>query len=322
MQPDTGRDAQLHRAHSATELADVKFKGPFPEASTATLTLPGGIVDASGRKLANAQRFPLAVAFDHMPPLVKFAAPFGIIEAKDGGVLPVTVRAIEPQLAQSISGVSGATLRAGDSDKDVAAWLRKIDAAQENDYREEPDGKGKGEKKTVNYTGTKSLLAGQGKAMKLSLPGKGKDFEVVGIPLDKPGFYVVELASPALGQALLGRKVPRYVSAGALVTNMAVHFKWGREGSLAWVTALDTGKAVAGAQIRITDSCDGKLLASGRADAQGRLLVKSGLPQPETYGSCDGDTHPLMVSARSGEDFSFTLTDWGDGIRPYDFDQP
>ena len=47
--------------------------------------------------------------------------------------------------------------------------------------------------------------------MKLGVPGKGKDFEVIGIPFAKPGFYVVELASPKLGKALLGRDVNRYV---------------------------------------------------------------------------------------------------------------
>ncbi len=29
-----------------------------------------------------------------------------------------------------------------------------------------------------------------------------------------------------------------------------------------------------------------------------------------------------MISAREGDDFSFTLTAWGEGIRPYDFDLP
>src|SRR3569623_3293162 len=29
-----------------------------------------------------------------------------------------------------------------------------------------------------------------------------------------------------------------------------------------------------------------------------------------------------MISARAGDDMSFTLTDWGEGIRPYDFDLP
>ena len=300
-------------------ISDLTFKGPFPAAMAATLSIPAGIKDASGRTLENAERFPLQVKFDAAPPLVKFAAPFGILEAKEGGVLPVTVRAVEPQLAQRVVAVGGQSLRVDGSDGQVAAWLRKLDDADDNDFREEgPEGK----THTVNYTGTKPLLDGQGNALKLGLPGAGKQFEVVGIPLAKPGFYVVELASPVLGNALLGRSVPRYVAAGALVTNMAVHFKWGRESSLVWVTSLDSGKPVSGATLRITDSCTGKTLASGTSDGQGRALVTTGLPDPETYGSCESQTHPLMVSARSGEDFSFTLTDWGEGIRPYDFDLP
>lgn len=305
---------------SATEISSITFKGPFPEAISATVSLPAGVRDMSGRPLENAARFPFKVAFDHMPPLVKFAAPFGILEAKEGGMLPVTVRAVEPQLARRVVAIGGNSLRVGNSDKDVAEWLRKLDKADDSDYREEPDGKGG--KKTVNYTGSASLLDGKGTAMTLGLPGGGKPFEVIGIPLEKPGFYVVELASPTLGKALLGRPAPRYVAAGALVTNMAVHFKWGRQGSLAWVTALDSGKPVAGADIRVTDSCTGKQLAGGRSDGEGRLTIAKGLPEPETYGSCDSEAHVLMVSARSGGDFSFTLTEWGQGIRPYDFDLP
>ncbi len=309
---------------SDPEIADLDFKGPFPEAQAATLTLPAGIKDASGRPLANAERFPLQVKFDPAPPLVKFAAPFGILEAKEGGVLPVTVRAVEPQLAQRVASIGGNSLRVDGSDAQVADWLRKLDKANENDFREEGPEDKDGNRKSVNYTGATSLLNGAGTALKLGLPGAGKQFEVVGVPLAKPGFYVVELASPILGKALLGRDATRYVAAGALVTNMVVHFKWGRESSLAWVTALDSGKAVAGADVRITDSCSGQMLARGKSDGQGRLLVTSGIPEPETYGSCDENStaHPLMVSARTGDDFSFTLTDWGQGIRPYDFDLP
>ncbi|PZR48274.1 MAG: hypothetical protein DI537_59070, partial [Stutzerimonas stutzeri] len=112
----------------------------------------------------------------------------------------------------------------------------------------------------------------------------------------------------------------------ALVTNMSVHFKWGRGASLAWVTALDTGKPVAGADVRVSDSCTGRLIARGASDALGRVLIKGGLPEPETYGDCRSQSpdapHPLMVSARKAGDFSFTLTEWGEGIRPYDFDLP
>ena len=280
--------------------------------------------DESGRVLANAARFPLDIRFDAAPPLVKFAASFGILESKQGGVLPVTVRNVEPALQGTNLAVAGQALRIDGSDGTVAEWLRTVSHADDTADHEEKRGK---ESVTINDTGSVSILGKQGSGLKVGLPGKGKDFEVVGIPVGgasaKPGFYVVELASPVLGQALLGRKAPRYVSAAALVTNMAVHFKWGRAKSLAWVTYLDSGKPVANAEVRITDSCTGQSFAHGKTDASGAVYAPSGLPEPETYGGCEGVTsHPLMVSARAGDDFSFTLTAWGDGIRPYDFDLP
>ena len=308
-------------AKSAT-VTEVTFKAPLPMSATARLSLPADMADESGRKLSNGERFPLDVKFDEAPPLVKFAAPFGILEWKEGGVLPLTVRNVEGQLAGSRLALSGQSLKV-DSDGEVAAWLRKIDDADDTKFEEVKRGK---ETLRINRTGTKPILAGvSGVATyNLGLPSAGKEFEVVGVPLNKPGFYVVELASPRLGEALLGRKATRYVAAGALVTNMAVHFKWGREGSLVWVTALDSGAGVNAADIRISDSCTGQLLAQGKTDASGRLGVPAGLPEPETWGDCDptSNAHPLMISARAGEDFSFSLTEWGDGISPGDFELP
>src|SRR3546814_16883858 len=53
-------------------------------------------------------------------------------------------------------------------------------------------------------------------------------------------------------------------------------------------------------------------------------LVPAGLPDPETYGNCESESapHPLIVTARKGGDMSFVLSEWGEGIRPYDFDLP
>ena len=305
----------------AEQVSAVTFKGPVPESTDAQVLMPERLIDDSGRPLANAARFPLDVRFDAAPPLVKFAAPFGILEAKEGGVLPVTVRNVEPALKGRALSVGGKVARVTDDDAAVARWLRTLDKADDNDFRREKRGD---ETVTVNYTGAASILArtADAKPMRVALPGKGRQFEVVGIPLARPGFYVVELASPALGRALLGRRATRYVAAGALVTNLSVHFKWGRELSLAWVTALDSGDVVAGADVRIVDSCTGKLLAKGRSDGRGRLAIR-GLPEPETYSSCEPESpHALMVSARKGDDFSFTLTDWSKGLMPYDFDLP
>jgi uncharacterized protein YfaS (alpha-2-macroglobulin family) len=303
-------------------VSDVTFKAPLPYETAAKLTLPAGLKDESGRALSNAERFPLDVRFDAAPPLVKFAAGFGILEAAQGGVLPVTVRNVEPALQGKSLPIGGRTLKVGDSDAAVAEWLRTVDDADDENVEEVK--RGDEVIRRINHTGDRSILGNQGAGMAIGLPGKGRDFEVVGIPLGKPGFYVVELASPALGRALLGRNAPRYVATAALVTNMAVHFKWGRERSLAWVTSLDTGRPVANAAVQISDSCSGKVLARGATDRSGGLMIPAGLPEPETYGSCNENStaHPLMISARSGDDFSFALTSWGDGIRPYDFELP
>jgi len=298
--------------------SELEFKGPLPAATGATVVIPADLSDESDRKLENAARFPLDVRIDEAPPLVKFAAPFGIIESQEGGVLPVTVRSIEPQLAGTVKSVGGTELRVDASDGQIAKWLRDIAKHEESNITEGGDNQ-----PSVNHTGDTPLLGGGGTKLKLDLPGQGKAFEVVGIPLKAPGFYVVELASPKLGKALLGRDATRYVTTGALVTNMAVHFKWGREGSLAWITTLDKAQTVAGADVRVTDSCTGQMLARGQSDGQGRVAFKT-LPEPTSDGECDGvgAQHPLMISARKDGDFSFTLTDWGKGIQPYDFDLP
>jgi hypothetical protein len=296
-------------------ISDLTCAAPLPPEMEGKVELPGGLRDDSGRALANAGRFPLLLRFDRAPPLVKFAGKFGILELKQGGVLPVTVRNVEPALQGRVAPVGGRALKVS-GDADVARWLRTVDGADEYDIDERKDGT------RTNNTASRPILPKQGKPLQVALPGKGRKFEVVGIPLTQPGFYVVELESRTLGRALLARDAPRYVATAALVTDMAVHFKWGRERSLAWVTQLHTGKPVANADVAVSDACTGRALAKGRTDRSGGLAIPAGLPQPATYGGCDGDTHPLMVSARSGNDFSFALTDWGEGLRPYDFEMP
>ncbi|MGO4611210.1 hypothetical protein AB4142_33250, partial [Variovorax sp. 2RAF20] len=75
----------------------------------------------------------------------------------------------------------------------------------------------------------------------LPKPNGRRAFEVIGIPLREPGFYVVELESPRLGAALNPKGRSAWVRSSALVTNMAAHFKLGAQSSLVWVTSLDQG---------------------------------------------------------------------------------
>src|SRR3546814_18021987 len=90
---------------------------------------------------------------------------------------------------------------------EIAEWLRKVDHA--DDYKSHEEKRGD-ESVRINDTGSAPILTGDtGNPITLALPAKGKTFEVVGMPLKQPGFYVVELARPTLGQALLGRDTPR-----------------------------------------------------------------------------------------------------------------
>ncbi|KQW97214.1 alpha-2-macroglobulin [Massilia sp. Root418] len=304
----------------AEYVSGVTIPGPFPEKARLRLVLPDGLKDDAGRSLLNQARFPLAVQTGDMPPLVKFPARFGIIEARGDKLLPVTVRNVEAGIAARMAGAAGAMLRVDgpqgqqdQQDRQVIDWLRRLSGKNRNtgwvpgelwglkeSVFAEP--KGRPQPKTERFT--------------LPKPGGGKAFEVIGIPLRKPGFYVVELASPKLGLALQGKPSLAYVSAGALVTNMVAHFKRGAESSLVWVTSLDKGQPVPNAQVAVR-ACTGKLLWQGRTDAMGvasisEELFHDGCPYNEGY----------FVSARSGADMTFTLSNWAEGIEPWRFNVP
>ena len=326
-------------------VSSVIFKPLFAEQTAFTLELPKDFKDASGRPLANPDKFPLKVATSAMPPLAKFAAsPFGIIErfAEPGGValLPVTLRNVEAALQ-----VKGLTPRpaAGkvsdlqpQGDADIIAWLDKVQRYENGVI---PASEVNGplpkalEPQDKDYVQSRMvpLLAGQPGVKTLDLPKPASNdprpFEIVGIPLS-PGFHVVEIASQKLGASLLdarhGAGRTMYVRTSALVTNLAVHFKLGRENALAWVTTLDKGRPVAGAMVRVSD-CGGVERAKATTNAQG-IANFAGL-SPEPPRSSKGEyCHAYFVSARAAisgvEDLAFTWSDWHKGIEPWRFNVP
>jgi hypothetical protein len=146
------------------------------------------------------------------------------------------------------------------------------------------------------------------------------------VPIDKPGFYVLELASPALGRSLLAKPSSMYVRTTVLVTNLGVHLKQGRENNLVWVTTLDKGKPVPNAQIRVSD-CNGDEIAAGKTDAQGLLKIDGPFePQRECHTSERG-FDDYFVSARvddpkTGPDMAFVSSNWNRGIEAWRFNVP
>jgi uncharacterized protein YfaS (alpha-2-macroglobulin family) len=336
---DSGDDA---------EVTSLSFEPLFPEQARMTLSLPSGFQDTSGRSLRNADSFPLSVGTGAMPPLVKFAAsPFGIVErfAEPSGIalLPVTLRNVEASL--SVKGLDISPGQVSDlqpkTDADIIAWFAKI--RRFDDFtvsRRLAASQVKGplppmldaHNKNDVQTRMLSLLHGQPGVKALDLPkpisNDPRPFEVVGIPLS-PGFHVIEVSSQRLGHSLLDERLGKartmYVRTSALVTNLGVHFKLGRENSLAWVTTLDKGQPVANAKVQVSD-CHGKPVASATTNAQGLARFSDISPEAPQCRSENYSSQAYFVSARAhnagAEDMAFTWSDWNRGIEPWRFDVP
>jgi alpha-2-macroglobulin len=334
------RSPSLDRGEGAQFVTSITFKGPFPEATTFRIEIPDGLTDDMGRPLANANKFPLQVKTAEFPPLAKFAARFGIVEWKSDPTLPVTLRNLEPEVrarllqAAEASGDKPAESAADTPDQvrgrhlplspdrpqDILAWLRAVATAARDSsvFSAHP-----------SPPAIKRFL--------LPKPQGAKPLEVVGIPLEVPGLYIVELESPRLGASLLGKPQMMFVPTSVLVTNLSVHLKWGREASLIWVTTLDEGRPVPDAQVAVHD-CAGKVLWGGQTDAQG--IARMGkLPPQEALAECpyDGNVYHhdykqamainrldggLFVIAKLDNDFSFTHSSWDRGIEPWRFQLP
>ncbi len=313
----------------------VTFKGPFPENSSFLIELPKDLKDDAGRSLENKDRFPLVVKTDAFPPLAKFAARFGIIELKGDATLPVTLRNLEKEVmtrmvavgrekdspaeeekkANTVKGVKGRMQKiSAMKEEKVIQWLRKVAAGRRD----------------VSILKTVS----GSREFSLPKPEGAKAFEVVGIPLKDPGFYVVEMESQILGASLLGHQSPLYVPTAALVTNLSAHFKWGRESSLVWVTMLDKAGPVKDADISIRD-CNGKEIWKGKTDSKGIAAVKKHLPSESELPQCSGNINHseaasalqgidsgLFVFAKTENDMTFVHSNWDEGIEHWRFNLP
>jgi uncharacterized protein YfaS (alpha-2-macroglobulin family) len=309
------------------EVMNISFNGPFPEDTNFRVELPPDLKDDGGRPLINADKFPLSVRTEKMPPLAKFAARFGILELKPEPILPVTLRNLEPE-------VKAKMFKVGEKEGFVGKVVGKI--------LDVPSGRGENIqawlRRVASASRESSLLGSEkgAKDFKVPKPTGAKAFEVVGIPLKKPGLYIVELESTILGRSLLGSSRPMYVPTAVLVTNLSVHFKWGRESSLVWVTTLNTGDPVKEATVTVSD-CQEKILWTGKTDVHGIARIENPLPAGETLPQCsskiDHYDYPqmgalqslsegLFVMAQTSGDLSFVHSSWDEGIEPWRFQLP
>jgi len=331
--------AQLPDGANTSDIRGVSFPGPFDESSRYKIEIPAGLTDDTGRQLSNAARFPMTVKTDTFPPLAKFSARFGIIEAADP-MLPVTVRNLEAQLRGARLKASGMPSPTG---APVSDFLSRVDAQVFGLAVPEAPTVLSWLRRVASAARQRSVFAGEktdGAPTRFTLPrpNGAKVFEVLGIPLGRPGLYIVELKSARLGSVLLGKNAPMYVPTAALVTNLAVHFKQGAANSLVWVTTLADARPVAGAAVAIAD-CHGRRLWAATTDRQGLALVPkidavNNPPKCEDVTATKYDFYTsqtqalqelgsgLLVTARLGDDFSFVHSSWRYGIESWRFHLP
>lgn len=243
--PDGSLSPTFAADDHSEEVTTVTFNPPLPAQAALTVELPSGLHDVTDRPLSNADLFPLATRTAPMPPLAKFSSgTFGIVErfAEPGtpALVPVTLRNVEADLhiaGLNAGGAQFANLKV-ENDTAIRQWMRTVDrfdnwSMTAGSIDDQIPGllqrKGQhpvyvpleaGEKQPAPKNRridvrSLSLLTGEPGAQVLTLPKADpktlRPFEVVGVPIDKPGFYVLELASPALGRSLLAKPSSMYV---------------------------------------------------------------------------------------------------------------
>ena len=306
--PKSGVHVSVITNFADKEVDSLTFDAPFPENTKFQVQIPKGIKDEIGRALINENKFPLDTGTDEYSPLLKFAATFGVLELNADPALPVSLRNVEKSLPGTQLSFAGKsfTLGAKATPAEVITWFFKL--KDKDDWGE----------------GRAVPLLDKGQTFALTKPSGEREFELVGIPMKEPGFHIVEFSSPKLGAALLASPKPMYVASGALVTNLSVHFKKGRESSAVWVTTLDSAKPVADAEVGIY-SKDGQQLAKGKTDSQGiwragrihypcQQAAEGEGEGEESYSGCE-----VFAFAKRGDDFSFTSSAWYKGIEDYRF---
>lgn len=287
---------------NAEYIGVVSFMGPFKQNTEYLLHVPAKLQDEMGKPLSNQSQFPLKVKTGDSPALLKFASNFGVIEASPQAAIPLTLRRVEKSISTFFGGLSGKLT--AEMFPDV---IRAMGDVQRDNVSEKP---------LAIWSRIKT------ETMVVQKPLAASETEVVGIPLKNKGFYIVEMKSPLLGESLLGKKEDLYVRATALVTNMSVHVKYSEKEAWVWVTELNSAQVVPNAKVRIYD-VKGSLVTEAVTNSRGLAMVPFKKPLSDWARAENGFYYDgFFAMAEKGDDFSFTHSNWNQGIESWRFQLP
>lgn len=267
-------------------LQGISFPSPLPPLSTVTLRIPAGIRDDSGRLLDEGKSQTREISIGDVPSLIQFATPphdVGVLESKLGGIAAITLQNVEPELPLKV-------MKLPDNDREIVEWLARFGRSHYGGVTRE------------------SLLNSASDLVENRILLKQHDErarEVLGIELGRPGLYLLEVSSTRVPGAKPTEK--HHITSAALVTNLALHFRRSAENALVWVTSLDEGKPVAGADIRIS-ACDGGQVWQGITDSEGLSRIPADKLPLNRH--CSGRSSSYLITARLADDFGMTFSDW------------
>lgn len=295
------------RRNDLRELRVSPPQGGFGEGTRYTLRLSAengqaGVRDVLGRPLANASDFPKTVEFARLPPYLGVAHPLAVMPWRAGrsdAVAAFAVRSLEKSLPLRQWRLGGERGEA------VEAYAIELLQAQQAG---------------LALADPSVERAGAPRSARVATQGAGMEF--VGVPLDAPGLHLVRADSAAFAQYLDTRTLPadrphdtapRQRLALVQATNLNPGASFSSAGaSLVWVTAFDSARPVAGADVAVY-SCNRELLWRGKTDAQGLARPDEALRDKLacTYKPPEGapryggsGAHSPWVVVRAGDDMA------------------
>lgn len=249
-----------------------------------TVTLSEPLYDTDGRVLANVREFPQTFTVAKLPPYLGFVPQASVLPLadKERAKLVIAARYVEPRLVAKAVRVSGAQAEAGE--KAALALLRGARDWAAEGGRAYP------------------VMARHGRGLKaidLPLTTDGGAMNFHGLPLDKPGVWLVELDSARFRDARKPGQRPVQARASLVqVTNLNLTVRASARGdSLVWVTAIDTGQPVADADVAYYDCADNPVWR-GKSGTDGVAR----LPMNATCG-VEG-RHGEYLVVRKGDDLA------------------
>ncbi len=279
--------------------SSVLFQGPLRAGSSYTWRYPARVVDTDGRSAA-PDSLPRAWNTAAALPVAFFGATTSLQRPLPSANLPVFLQnSSAPAVRELVVGNGpGADL----ANAQLIAWLDRLHASHGAFGGTAP-----------YWTDAhlhSALLNGVAGVLPRAVPASAPGMELSSYPLPLTGYGLHVLEMPSTTAVLAAPST--FERSAVLLTNMAVQLKLTTENAAVWVTALDSGKPVAGADVSIVN-CAGVALWQGRTNADGIAQTDQALVR---RGCADDFRNTVTAIARRPDangaiDVSLTASDAG-----------